>query len=131
VSGDIQPLSLASAREFAAGWLSAWNAHDPGRVLDHYTPDVDFTSPFVARATGEQSGRLRGAEALLAYVVEALERFPDLAFRGERLFIGTGSLTLTYTSRFAGRDRPAAEVMVLQGGRAATVLCHYAADAGP
>jgi ketosteroid isomerase-like protein len=47
----------ATAREFAAAWYAAWNAHDLEAILEHYADDVEMSSPLVAALTGEPGGR--------------------------------------------------------------------------
>jgi steroid delta-isomerase-like uncharacterized protein len=40
VNRGIAP-SIESTQELVASWLAAWNSHDPDRVLNHLTEDVE------------------------------------------------------------------------------------------
>ena len=35
------------AIRFAGEWIAAWNAHDLGRILSHYTEDFEMSSPVI------------------------------------------------------------------------------------
>lgn len=59
-------MDLTAAREFADGWVAAWNAHDLERVLTHFADDVVFTSPVAARLL-DGDGVIRGKPALREY----------------------------------------------------------------
>jgi hypothetical protein len=54
------------------------DAHDPSRIAAHYSPAVEYHSPFVARLTGGEA--LHGRTAVEEYVTAALARYPDLHF---------------------------------------------------
>lgn len=97
------------AERFADQWYAASNAHDLDAILDHYTDDVETTSPLVATISGRKDGRLAGKEALREYFAAGLERFPDLHFEPVGLFVGLDSLVLHYRSA----DRLSAEVIFL------------------
>src|SRR4051812_9046528 len=83
---------------FAADWIAAWNRRDLDAILCHYADDVVFTSPFVARLTGDPAGTVRGKEALRAYFAAGLARFPDLRFRLRHALPGVNSVVLVYDS---------------------------------
>src|SRR5688500_12749182 len=72
-------IAQAAALPFATAWFDAWNRHDVEAITSHYAADVEYYSPFVADLAGG-SGRLKGLDAVTAYVRAALERFPDLHF---------------------------------------------------
>ena len=113
----------AEARQFAASWYAAWNAHDLEAILEHYTDDVEMSSPLVAGLAGEPGGRIVGKEALRAYFAAGLERYPDLHFEPPELFVGVDSLVLRYRS-IGGR--PSAEVVFLaDDGRVRRYVAHY------
>jgi len=105
----------------AASWLSAWNARDLGQILEHYAPNIEFSSPFAARLMDDSP--VRGHEALQRYFALALERFPDLHFSDVRAFPGEQSLVLVYRSV---NDLEAAERMVFDSeGLICRVWAHY------
>lgn len=119
----VTPIDTQTARRLADEWIAAWNAHDLERILSHYTDDVEFTSPFVAKLTGDASGTVRGKDALRAYFARGLAAFPDLRFDLLRVLLGVDSVTLYYRSV---KNLTAAEVMYLSAdGRVARVAAHY------
>jgi ketosteroid isomerase-like protein len=75
---------------FASGWVAAWNTRDLDRILALYSPDVVFTSPVARKLGHSPNGQLRGLAPFAAYVVEALQRAPELHFE---LITATRSVT--------------------------------------
>ncbi|MCK5392656.1 MAG: nuclear transport factor 2 family protein, partial [Deltaproteobacteria bacterium] len=57
-----------------------------------------FTSPFVAKLLGDESGTISGKKALKSLFTKALEEYPDLKFELHDVLIGVNSLTLLYKS---------------------------------
>jgi len=111
------------AERFAAEWVEAWNAHDLHRVLAHYTDDFEMSSPFIASISGEASGTLKGKAQVEAYWRRALKGMPDLRFELHRVLVGTGTITLYYTSV---QGMLSAEVMFINAdGKVYKALAHY------
>ena len=110
------------ADRFAAEWIQAWNAHDLGRVLSHYTETFEMTSPLISEIAGEPSGRLAGKAAVRAYWSKALQAMPDLRFELLHTLIGADSIVLYYkTARGL-----AAEVLFLDpDGKVSRASAHY------
>lgn len=112
------------AEEIAREWIQAWNAHDLERILTHYHPEVEFTSPFVARLVGREDGTLRGIAELRDYFGRALAAYPELVFSEARSLTGVRSLVLHYRSV---NGLMAAETMELDDeDRVVRALAHYA-----
>lgn len=110
-------------QRLAEEWYAAWNAHDLDRIVSHYSDDVVFTSPFVAKLGSDPQGRLVGKAALRQYFGVALERFPDLEFEPIALLTGVNSLVLHYRSV---EGRLAGELMVLgEDGLVHEAVAHY------
>ena len=121
-------LTEREAHAFALDWIDAWNAHDLARVLSHYSTDVVFSSPFVQALGAGTSGSLQGSEALRAYFVTALGRFPDLEFRLRAVCRGVETVTLVYDSV---NGLLAAETMALnEAGQVTRVWAQYATAGG-
>jgi hypothetical protein len=107
----------------AQAWIAAWNRHDLDAIVQHYAPDVEFTSPFVPALCGEPSGTIHGCESLKAYFGKGLQAYPDLHFELIRTLTGVDSLLLYYRSV---NGLLAAEMMTLNSnGRIQTVRVHY------
>jgi hypothetical protein len=116
-------LTPEEARDFALGWVKAWNSHDLEAILEHYADDVELTSPLVVQVLGDPSGTLKGKDNLRLYFGMGLALFPDLKFDLIQVLTGVNSLMLHYRSV---NDTLGAEVMVLNPqGKAAKVLAHY------
>lgn len=111
------------ATYFAHEWIAAWNAHDLERILAHYADDLEMTSPFIARFTGEASGTLRGKAAVSAYWEKALERIPDLHFELIDTLASVNSVTILYR---AVLGKMGAEVLFFnEQGQVYKAIAHY------
>ena len=89
-------ISEQRAREFAASWYAAWNAHDIDRIMAHYAAGIEHSSPFIKRYNGTDDTSLRGAAAVRDYFARALVRNPTLRFDPLHLTIGLESVILIY-----------------------------------
>ena len=87
------------AKEFAREWVESWNAHDLERILAHYAPQVELTSPVAARLTGNSSGTVCGKVELRAYFQKGLEFFPELRFTLVEVLAGLSSVVLYYENQ--------------------------------
>ncbi|MFI6026588.1 YybH family protein [Amycolatopsis magusensis] len=105
-------MDQATAREFADGWLRAWNAHDLEAVLSHFAEDVTFRSPVAAHLLEGSAGVVRGKAALRAYWAEGLDRIPDLRFEVVGLYLGVDSLVINYRNQKGGLVN---EVLIFHG----------------
>ena len=97
------------AEQFAADWISAWNAHDLDAILRHYAQDVVFHSPRIALVMGEAVDSVAGKPALARYWGRALAQSKDLRFTADRLYVGSDSLTIAYRNH---RNQSVAETFV-------------------
>jgi len=115
-------LNREFADHFAAEWIAAWNSHDLARILSHYHPDFEMSSPRIVQIAGEPSGRLQGHAAVGAYWARALTLLPDLHFTLIETFLGTDSLVLHYQ----GARGPAMEVFFFDAQRRVVrAAAHY------
>jgi ketosteroid isomerase-like protein len=73
-------LSTESARQIAKDWMASWNRRDLGSILSHYSEDVELTSSNVIKLLGDESGTVRGKDALKGYFEKGLAAHPDLRF---------------------------------------------------
>ena len=122
MANPYKPLSEADAEAFARSWADSWNSHDASRIAAHYSEDVEYHSPFVARLTGNEA--LHGRTAVEDYAAAALERYPDLQFGPDiTVAAGAGSVALVYRSV---DDLLAVEALVLnERALVARAHCHY------
>jgi ketosteroid isomerase-like protein len=105
-------MDTAFAQQFAADWVSAWNAHDLEAILRHFTDDVVFTSPLAQRIVEGSDGVIRGKEDLRAYWSEGLRRNPDLHFDVEDLYLGVDTVVIHYRNHSGGLVN---EVLIFDG----------------
>ena len=112
----LQCMRYEEAVRWAEDWIESWNAHDLERVLDHFSPDAIFSSPFVAIATGQENA-LRGREQLERYWREGLRLLPALHFDLEEVLVGVGTLAISYRNE---RGRSALEVLEIGADRLAS-----------
>jgi ketosteroid isomerase-like protein len=116
-------LSPQRAREFAEGWIAAWNAHDLDAVLAHFRDDFEFSSPLISQFAKEASGRLKGKDAVRAYWRVGLVRLPTLHFELVDVLVGVDTLLILYR----GHRGLSAEVFEFDaGGLAARGRALYA-----
>ena len=111
------------AREFAASWYAAWNAHDIDRIMSHYAAGIEHSSPFIKRYNGTDDTSLKGIEAVRDYFDRALKRNPTLRFDPLHLTIGLESVILVYR-RMTG-DLAAELFAFDEAGSVARSISHY------
>lgn len=116
-------ISQEKANQVAHEWIKAWNAHELERIMQHYSEEVVFTSPFVVKLLGDPSGTVRGKERLRTYFAKGLAAYPDLKFELLEVLTGVESLVVSYRSV---KSTPAAEGMSLdKQGKIERVMAHY------
>ena len=122
-------MDAAQAHELARQWDEGWNGEDVERIMAPFAPDVVFTSPFVARISGDPAvTSIDGAPALREYVTAALRRTPGIRYRIDAVHLGTDTLVLDYTVSFPdGRpDTTGADLMRIDDdGRIVEWRSHY------
>ena len=117
-------MDLAAAEKYAAVWADDWNSHDLERILAHYTEDVVWSSPGIARFTDDPSGRLQGREALRAYFAAGLRQLPDLRFTVDDVRAGVDSIVIGYRNE---RGQAVSEVLTFRDG----LICQGFGAYGP
>lgn len=111
------------AREFAAEWIEAWNQHDVERIASHYAEQVEYSSPFVAKLSGEPSGVINGITAVRDYFQKGLNAYPELHFELINVLAGVNSVVLYYRSV---NNLLAAEFMSFDdNGKVEKLVAHY------
>lgn len=116
-----------SPRDFAAGWIAAWNAHDIAAILCHYAEDIEFISPIARALVGTE--RVRGLVDLRAYWARGLSLNSALHFDLLDVLRGDGFLTLLYTN---DRKQLVAETFEFDAsGRVIRACACYGEAGGP
>lgn len=114
---------MSKAQQFAKTWIQAWNSHDMNAILNHYSEDIEITTPMIKMALGEGDGRLKGKEAVADYWRRALDKMPDLHFELYDVTEGVDSVALYYKSVM---DKKAVEVMFFnEEGKVNKMFAHY------
>jgi len=115
-------LTREQADKFAAEWVEAWNSHDLGRILSHYSDDFVMSSPRIAVVAEEPSGVLHGKAEVARYWEKALALAPNLHFELLSTFLGADSLAIHYK----GMRGPAVEVFFFNpAGLVSRAAAHY------
>jgi ketosteroid isomerase-like protein len=116
-------ISVLEAREFAETWINAWNSHNIDRIMEHYSEDLEMTTPMMILVMNDQTGTLKGKKNVRAYWEKALEKVPDLRFELIDVFISVGSLVICYKAVFGKR---AAEIFFFgKDGKVNRSIAHY------
>ncbi|MCT3919930.1 nuclear transport factor 2 family protein [Elizabethkingia anophelis] len=114
---------MPKAQQFAKTWIQAWNSHDMNAILNHYSEDIEITTPMIKMALGEGDGSLKGKEAVADYWRRALDKMPDLHFELYDVTEGVDSVALYYKSVM---DKKAVEVMFFnEEGKVNKMFAHY------
>ena len=80
-------------------WHDGWNAGDLEVIMAPFAPEVVFSSPFVARLTGDPARTtIEGHDALRDYVAAALARTPGIRYALHEVYTGTDSVVLVYSA---------------------------------
>jgi uncharacterized protein (TIGR02246 family) len=116
-------IDTARARAIAEEWVDAWNAHDPERVVSHFTDDVVIFSPLAAQVRPESNGVLHGKEAVLSYYRDGLAQSGALHFTLVEVCTGVNEVAIVYQNH---RDVLVTEYLrVHDDGRAFEVHVAY------
>ncbi|WP_300673470.1 nuclear transport factor 2 family protein [Soonwooa sp.] len=85
-------------QEFAKEWINVWNSHNLEKILEHYSDDIEITTPMIKMATGNDSGTLKGKQNVGEYWKKALQKIPDLKFELYDVTKGVNCVALYYKS---------------------------------
>ena len=80
-----------SEQELIERYNDAWNAHDLDAITSMHAGDVVFHS----HSTNE---RAEGADAVRAHIAEIFRNWPDIRFRGRRLYAREGLVVSEWTA---------------------------------
>jgi hypothetical protein len=118
-------IDRAQALAVAQEWIDAWNAHDPERVVAHFTDDVVVSSPLAGQLRPGSHGELRGKEEVLSYYRDGLAANSGLRFSLVEVCTGVDDITIVYRNH---RDMLVTEALRLgQDGLACEVRVSYGA----
>src|ERR1700730_14471421 len=92
-------LSESQARQFAHGWVQAWNSNDLDAIMSYYASEVVLTSPTAANLLNDPSGTVAGKAALRKYFERGLAAYPDLNFELLDVMRGISSVVLYYVNQ--------------------------------
>jgi hypothetical protein len=106
--------AMVDASAFVEEWVRLWNAHDVDALLEHFDPDVTFSSPVAAQVLPGSNGVIRGRAALRDYWTTALGLIPDLHFEVVGSYVGVETLVINYRNQ---KGNLVSEVLVFDGPR--------------
>jgi len=118
----------ATTKVLQEHWEAGWNGYDLETIMAPMAEDVVFSSPFVATLTGDPAKTaIEGSAALRSYVADSLRRVPGMTYTVDATYVGTDSIILVYTFRFAdGTERSGSDWMRVDGmNKIVEWRCHY------
>ena len=116
-------ISKEQANHFAQQWIAAWNSHDLNEILQHYSDDLEITTPMIRLAGGIDTGSLSGKQAVADYWQTAFKKVPDLHFELLDVTVCIDSVALYYKSIM---NKKAVEVMFFnEEGKVNRMFAHY------
>lgn len=121
----VQQPSIPHAADFARYWTDAWNARDLEAILDLFSEDARFTSPYAAKLLPDTGGVLNGKTALRDYWTLGLATIPELQFELEKVFAGVDSLVIVYRNH---SGTLVSEAFRFLDGKVIEASGNYAAD---
>jgi ketosteroid isomerase-like protein len=104
--------AMVDAGAFVEQWVRHWNDHDVDAVLEHFAPDVTFSSPVAAQLLPGSDGVIRGRAALRDYWTTALGLIPDLHFEVVASYVGVNTLVINYRNQ---KGNLVSEVLIFEG----------------
>jgi len=91
--------------------------------MQHYSEDIEITTPMIKLAGGIESGSLVGKQSVKDYWNKALTKFPDLHFELIEVTSSVNSVALYYKSIM---NKMAIEVMFFNDkGLVNKMIAHY------
>src|SRR4051794_9106446 len=94
---DIATVSADQVEYLRRHWEDGWNQNDTDLIVEPFSEDVVFSSPFVPRIMGDPKiTEIRGFEAVRNYVADSLVRATQgIQYRADRVDAGTMSIAIT------------------------------------
>lgn len=89
-------IDLEWAKAFAEEWIDSWNLHDLERILLHYTPDFEMSSPLIVKRKINPEGKLVGKVNVRPYWQIGLNADPPLKFTLLNVFAGIDNISILY-----------------------------------
>jgi ketosteroid isomerase-like protein len=88
--------AAAELEETIERYNAAWNAHDVDRIVELHAPGMVFEN--------HTAGERVDGEEVRAHIARIFENWPDLAFRGRRLYARDGLVVNEWTATATDRD---------------------------
>jgi len=111
-------------------WEEGWNNEDVDVIMEPFADAIVFSSPFIARLTGDPGATtIEGAAALREYVAGALRRTPGIRYTLEGTYAGDDAVVLVYSCLLPdGSTKFGADTMRVDAdGKVVDWRCHYSA----
>ncbi len=112
-----------NVEKFAQEWIQSWNSHNLEEILNHYSEDIEITTPMIKLAGDIDNGTLKGKEVVADYWKKALIKIRDLKFKLIDITESVNSIALYYESVM---NKKAIEVMFFnEKGKINKMIAHY------
>jgi hypothetical protein len=86
---------INEARKAAKDWCGAWNRRDLDAIMDHYSDEVEFSSPTVIKRWGIADGWLRGKAKVRENFAIGVKA-SNLRFEIVDVLLGVNSICVIY-----------------------------------
>jgi hypothetical protein len=86
---------IKETRKAAQDWCDAWNRRDLDAIMDHYSDDVEFSSPTIIKRWGIADGWLRGKAKVRENFAIGVKA-PNLRFELVDVLLGVNSMCVVY-----------------------------------
>jgi hypothetical protein len=121
-------LDVGTVERLQRHWEQGWNAYDLETIMAPMADHVVFSSPFVARMTGDPARTtIEGVDALRSYIADSLRRVRGISYVLDGTFVGTETVILAYGIGLPdGTRRSGADSMRVDAdNQVVEWRCHY------
>jgi hypothetical protein len=84
------------AQRFADSWYPAWNAREIERIMAHYAPHVEHSSPYLLRYNQTDARSIIGRDALRVFYERVLEVNAFTRLEPLHIAVGFDSVVLVF-----------------------------------
>jgi hypothetical protein len=84
------------AQRFADSWYPAWNGREIDKIMAHYAPHVEHSSPYLQRYSFTDARSILGRDSLRTFYERVLENNAFMRLEPQHVAVGCDSVALVY-----------------------------------
>jgi hypothetical protein len=84
------------AQRFADSWYQAWNTREIERIMEHYAPHIEHSSPYLLRYSITDARSIIGRDHLRVFFERVLEVNKFMRLEALHVAVGCDSVALVY-----------------------------------